>query len=689
MKSIWLAASLLGLVAMNPAPAADFSFGIPVRLTLERSAADTVAIGDANGDGRKDLAATSLLPSGDRQLSLFLQGASGALLPPVSLQLPDPASTTLPVAFVDLDGDGVDEIIVGSAGSGMLVVRLTGTVLSAVKYPARRGCKFIAIGDIESDGDMDIVCHDEKSTITLFFGDGAGGIASTAEVRSSAGGFDPAGSYDMNDFKTVRLADVTGDGKPDLVVTSSRVNSFFVHANNGFGGFWPPTAYVHPWSSTAVWPAALEVLDLDGDGRNEVVTASPGNGAEAMLNIYRRGTGGYLSLSNRVPAYDSMTALVADDVDGDGDIDLVAGHYDFNAVSLLRGGADGLSNQTRYDLPGFGNAIAYWMSGDSNAIALGDLNGDGCEDLAGATFSGIQLLYGCRPFVSRLPVNDFDGDGVADLLWHSDVSSATYLSQWAGLGVWQWCIPLDGSSWVAETIGDFDGDGNSQIFWRNRSSGANAVQQVNFYPVPLTGVSNQDWQVVGAGDFDGDDHSDLLWRSGRTGANAIWKSADATTPQAITGVSDLRWKVVGVGDFDGDGRSDILWRNAASGADAIWRAGSFVTTLSIPAVTNLAWQVAGVGDFDGDGTDDVFWRNRSTGANVIWLSANSARQRPVAAVSNLQWTVASVADYNADGRSDLFWRNTTSGANVIWRSADSGQQQLVGAIDPALTPIHQ
>lgn len=691
MKSIWLAASLLGLCASNPVSAADFSFGVPVRLTLERNAADTVAIGDANGDGRKDLAATSVLPNGDHQLSLFLQDANGALSPPIGLRLSDPAFSTYPVAFVDLDGDGVDEIIVGRATPGVMVVRLTGSdALSAVEYPARRACKFLAVGDIESDGDLDIVCHDEKSTITLFFGDGTGGIASTVEIRSSAGGYDPAGSYNMNDFKSLQLADVTGDGRPDLVATSSRVGSFFVHANNGLGGFWPPTAYIHPYSSTAVWPAALQVLDLDGDGRNEVVTASPGIGSEAMLNIYRRDANGYLALSSRVPAYDSMTALVAGDVDGDGDVDLVAGHYDFNAVSLLRGGPDALSSQARYELPGFGNSIDGWMSGHSNAIALGDLNGDGCEDLVGATYSGIQLLYGCRPFVHRLPVSDFDGDGVADLLWRLDAYKETFLSQWAGLGVWLWCLPPnDPSSWVPETIGDFDGDGNSEIFWRNRSSGANAAQQLNFYPEPLTGVTNQDWQVVGSGDFDGDDRSDLLWRNVRTGANSIWKSGNAATRQEVTAVTDLRWKVAGVGDFDADGRSDILWRHATSGADVIWRAGNVATPQSMVGVGNLAWQVVGVGDFNGDGIDDVVWRNSSTGANTIWLSANNATQKPVTAVSNPAWIIASVADYNADGRSDLFWRNTTTGANVIWRSADSRQSQSVGAIDPALTMIRQ
>jgi hypothetical protein len=480
---------------------------------------------------------------------------------------------------------------------------------------------------------------------------------------------------------------VTGDGRPDLLVTASSVNSFFVHTNNGFGGFWPATVYTHPWTPTGVWAAALEVLDLDGDGINEVVTASPDNRPDAALNIYRRGAGGYLYLAGRTPLHDSTTALIADDVDGDGDADLIAGHYGFNAVSLREGGAGGMTEQTRYDLPGFGHLFYAREVGHSNAISLGDLDGDGCTDLAGATHSGVFLLYGCEPFANQIPVSDFDGDGVADLLWRREASGENEWWQWAD---WyasplcaRLCAALTGNNWEAQAVGDFDGDGNSDVFWRDRASGANSIAHRSVFQVGITGVANQRWQVVGAGDFDGDDRSDLLWRNLSTGANTIWKSANSTSTQVTDAVTDLRWEVVGVGDFDGDGRADILWRHSASGRNVIWRAGRRTGQQELRRVGNLAWQVAGVGDFDGDWVDDVVWRNTSSGANTVWLSADAEKQQVVKGVSNLAWRIAAVADYNGDNRSDVLWRHGTSGQNIIWRSADSKQQQAVLARDPA------
>jgi hypothetical protein len=684
MKSVWLVA-LLWLGTTGPACASEFSFGLPVRLTLARNSAENVATGDANGDGRDDLAVTSAVTEYEHHLSVFVHRSNDTLSAPIDLTLMDVALGSYPVAFVDLDHDGIDEIVVGRVTSGMTVVRLTAAGgLSTVDHAARRGCKFLVTGDVDSDGNMDVICHDWKSTITLFRGDGIGGFVSTTEVKSSAG------QYDEHDFKSMQIGDVTGDGRPDLLVTASSINSFFVHPNDGFGGFWPATVYAHPWSPTGVWPAAIEVFDLDGDGSNEVITASPDNRPDAALNIYRRVSNGYLALWRRMPVYDSPTALIAGDVDGDGVPELVAGHYGFNVVSLLKGGLAGFADQVRYDLPGFGS-IFVSRSGSSNSIALGDLDGDGCKDLASATFSGVILLYGCRTFVNRVPVSDFDGDGVGDLLWRIYGINWIELWPWADVGAWPNCsnpCPMSrAENWASEAVGDFDADGTSEVFWRDLATGANDIQQTIFYSRPITGVTNKDWHVVGAGDFDGDDHSDLLWRNARTGANTIWKSGSSTTTQATTGVTDLRWKVVGVGDFDGDGRSDILWRHSTSGANVIWLGGQWNAPQAMVGVTNPAWQVAGVGDFNGDGNDDVVWRNRITGVNTIWRSAVAATTQAVTAVSNLAWTIAAIADYNGDGRSDLMWHNTTTGANVIWRSADARQQQAVVTHYPSATPI--
>jgi hypothetical protein len=680
---------LLALGATEPAVAADFTFGVAQRLTLARNYERSVAIGDVNGDGRMDLAATEDLTYEVHDVSVFLQRADGSLAPSVTSMLPVEWGSMYPVAFADLDGDGAAEMLIGT--SHLIVVRLVGGVLVADDAPpAKYSCAYLATGDIDSDGKTDVLCHSGLGTptaATIYYGDGRGGFRETAVLQTDVGSY----GYTA-DFMSVRLADVTGDARPDLLVTASRIGMFYVYANDGRGGFFSTaTPYAHPWSPSGVWPAALEVVDIDGDGTNEVVTATPDDRPDARLNIYRRGPNGLLVLGSRIPIYDSTTALLAADLDADGHADFVAGHYGFNAISVVDAYAGGgIDSQPLFELPGFGIGLQVTPgSGTSKALAFGDLNGDGCADLAAATYSGVFVMYGCRTPGRSVPVGDFDGDGVSDLLWRNDVTAELYDWRWADIQGWYDCaLPCPvhkAPPWMPGPTGDFDGDGNTDTFWRNQEDGSNAFLAGALYNRPIDSVTNLDWQVVATGDFDGDDRSDLFWRNRSSGANAMWEGADGARRLNLRTVGDPNWRVAGAGDFDGDGRSDILWRHAVSGQTEIWFLSGERDTRRVLPMVNLQWQVQGVGDFNGDGRADVFWRNLVSGSNVLWLSGDSNKQRLLMDVPNLDWNVGAVGDYNGDGRSDLAWRNRRSGDNVIWESADAGYQEILARMDTAIT----
>ncbi|WP_242103522.1 VCBS repeat-containing protein [Lysobacter sp. M2-1] len=678
---------LLWLSAMEVAMAAGSSFGRPHRLTDAWRATFDVAIGDVNGDGRKDLAVTTRKSlDWDYKLSFFLQRADGTLAPPVNVPLPENLNNEYRIALADMDGDGALEAVVGTPNlTGLYVIRMTSAgTASVVKHAGPAfNCEFITAGDIDLDRNADVVCHDEQQYAVVYLGNGLGGFRSARMFQTVAGWY-----VVQWDFKSMQLADVTGDGYPDLLISAGHSTSFHVFSNNRMGGFYPSVAYPHPQSAngTVAASVAIRAADIDGDGIKEVFTATPGNRPDATLNVYRRGPHGYLVLSERIPVHDSPTAILVGDAGGNGDANVVLGHYTFNAASVLGEDGGGFGSQFVYDLPGFGNHTDYGDYRNQYAIAMGDLDGDGCNDLAAATYSGATVLYGCEAFKSSLPVSDFDGDGVSDLLWYQDEGATQYLWQRADLNAWHLCLRsqypyqcpyLLQRRMVGQAVGDFDGDGNSDVFWRHSTNGSNELRLGSFYSRTITAVTSQDWQVVGAGDFNGDDRADLLWRNRRTGANGIWKSANSSTQQWVRGVTDVRWQVVGIGDFDGDRRSDILWRHAASGQNAVWRSGRHDTLYPITAVTNIYWKVRGVGDFNGDGKDDVVWRDIRAGTNAIWLSGDFRTQQPVTAVSNLDWDVVAVGDYNGDGLSDLVWRNGQTGQNTIWRTARSTAQQQV------------
>jgi hypothetical protein len=650
LKRILLAFGLY-VALQSTASSAAFDFKPPVRMEFAGTTW-AVAVGDVNADGRDDMA--TIVGSG---LEVFLQDADGALS--IRISLGSPPLDYLTVTLGDVDGDGGNEVLVGH-DSGLMVYKWDGSGLAGENQPSQYPCWYMATADLDLDGVTDVFCHGRYGDATLYYSGPGYGFGSPVYMLTAI----HANSLCCTTFD-FELADVTGDGTPDLIAAGSTSNSFLVYPHDGTRGFLPAVAYPYPYEDN-IWSRTIEVADLDDDGVDEIVAANSCGMPCSSILLYKRGANGYFYLSREMPTYESPSVILARDIDKDGRHDLIVGHGGWFTVGLYMGRAGGLStSEWRFDVQ---------TQGGSDRYALGDLNGDGLVDLAIANSLGVSVLHG-----ARRTSNDFNGDRVSDLLWrHSLGSNAIWLStdKTTPLAI----DPID-PDWSVQAVGDFDGDGFAETFWRNRATGANEVWMPLYgYRTPVTGVTSRAWQVVGAGDFDGDNEADLLWRNSNTGANILWKSADPARRQNLVTVTDLRWQVVGTGDFDGDGRSDIVWRHSTLGRNVIWRSGNRSNPQAMTGVTNLAWKVAGVGDFNGDGKDDVVWRNTKTGANTIWLSAKGSTQQSVRGVTNLAWTIAAVGDYNGDARADLMWRNTATGANVAWRSANAKQQQAVTSV---------
>ena len=290
-----------------------------------------------------------------------------------------------------------------------------------------------------------------------------------------------------------------------------------------------------------------------------------------------------------------------------------------------------------------------------------------------------------------MPRDDFNGDGLSDILWRN---VGGQLSNWLGTAGGGFVVndanafasvPVD---WQVVGTGDFNGDGRSDILWRNLDGwlsnwlatpgGGYSVNDAN----ALTLVPN-DWQVAGVGDFNGDGRSDILWRnvngqlsnwlgtaSGGYAINDIHAFADVPTD----------WQIRGVGDFDGDGRDDILWQSDA-GWISNWlgaASGGFTINDDNAMFDAAYWGVTNpiaTGDFNGDGRDDVLIHN-SIGQLYSMESAPGGSFYPAWAIGFIQllpagWSVDAIGDYDGDGRDDMLWRNS-DGTLAAWLSSGTG-----------------
>lgn len=232
------------------------------------------------------------------------------------------------VALADLDGDLDLDIVTanrvwdaeGSSVAGTVVVLLNdGTGhFGAPAYSAVSGSpQALAVGDMNQDSKLDVVvANDEPNqVVSVLCGDGAGGLG--ARIDSANQGISPS---------DLALGDLDGDGKLDVVLGDGS-GYVTVWKGQGEGVLSPPVQWVQVGAGMeGIGLAAVGVAEVTGDGKLDVVTA---NGSQdqttgntvAILQGMGDGTLAlprYLKVANGSPQ-----ALALVDFDGDGDRDIL------------------------------------------------------------------------------------------------------------------------------------------------------------------------------------------------------------------------------------------------------------------------------------------------------------------------------------------------------------------------------
>jgi len=238
-----------------------------------------VAIGDVNGDGRKDLVAGSV--SGNKAiLTPFLQDRSGALhqTDALEVQFVDSISN-INLAVTDVTGDGLDDIVVLPSDPYILLKDFRRLAVlrqrpgGGFDPPALYGDRLakgsldgLALGDLNGDGLTD-------AAVTYGGNHGIADPYVAVFLQDGAGAFAPAVVYPAFELPNgVAIADLDGDGVSDLVIAHNGWNMLGVFLGAGRGSLFPYDLHHLP-DSQSVNPYSLAAGDLNGDGQVDVVFA--------------------------------------------------------------------------------------------------------------------------------------------------------------------------------------------------------------------------------------------------------------------------------------------------------------------------------------------------------------------------------------------------------------------------------
>lgn len=357
----------------------------------------------------------------------------------------------------------------------------------------------------------------------------------------------------------------------------------------------------------------VSLTDIDGDGKLDMISTNSGaNTFSVFRNISSEGSINASSFDNKVDfntGSGPFTATIGD-IDGDGKQDLAVANMTGNTISVFRN----TSTSGTIDASSFAGMVDFTTGSGPRDIAIGDIDGDGKPDLAVANFYSNTVSVFRNISTSGL----ISAGSFAEKVDFATGNNPHYIA-----------------------IGDIDGDSKSDLVVTNWGDGTVSVFR-NTSTSGSIGATSFDVRVnytvgtephsVSIGDIDGDNKADLAVVN--AGSSNVSLLRNSSTPGSITLEAKVDFATgthptyIALGNIDGDAKPDLVVANNTSNSVSVLKntstngvidASSFATYVEFN--TGIAPSYVAIGDIDGDNKPDLAIANYSS--NTVSVLQNT------------------------------------------------------------------
>ena len=577
-----------------------------------------VVTGDFNQDGVLDTAWVTSTENGSGAIKVYISNGP-TYAQGYRLQTYSSGNFPLQIIAADLNGDGMLDLAVANSHSNSVTLLTNygggfststiSNVLPTGGYPGR-----LAAGDFTGDGYIDLAVGDINLT--------SGARVQILANHSNDGTFNAASLFSNLSASAVwdmEVADLDGDGCPDLIVSSVQKITVF-----GCGQYQPGS-----YTFSGINSIMVAVADFDGDGKPDLAISQFNSTVHFLRNT---STGpGNLSFSSPWPEINFSGysyGIAAADFNRDGKPDLV-GYFTDGTIALMIG--DGAGNFTKTS----------YQAGNSNfTIAIGDLNGDGLTDVV-AVGTPTVLLNTAAALKAPRQFTMYAGAGQAAPA-AVPVTVGTYAGGSTGFSTASTYIPVNTPSFLsvpasgttgtpvsftANTTGLAAGTYKGKVAY-SASGYSGTATNVTLSVAAASGklaspttMTSQNQRRTLVADINGDGKPDILTFGDQIVAQLNTGSGTYTT---VASYSDMNYSdSVALLDLNGDGKLDLVSFNVYGNRLSTHLgdgAGNFTygTQVPVPGLPpayygsiSLGSQDPGVitGDFNGDGRTDLVIRS--------------------------------------------------------------------------------